>query len=95
MDKEYILITIQGKEYILSSPQAIPQDVRNAIAELTLGFQDMIADGSELDDLEKDALKEIPNLADALFFIFLRKLTWYSGGWDFTPIPIGIRAYPA
>ena len=95
MNKEYLLITILGKEYILCSPQTVPQDIRNAIAELTLDFGDMIADGSELDDLEKDALKQIPNLADALFFIFLRKLTWRSGGWDFQPLPIGIRAYPA
>lgn len=91
-DKEFVLVTIYGKEYLLCSPRSIPQDVREAIMQLTLDFAQMIRDG-DIDQIEKEALSNL-TITDALMFIFLRKITWLSGGWDFSLVPIGLRCYP-
>lgn len=93
MEKEFVLVKIGDKDYLLSSPQKIPQDVRNALMDLVISFNQIIIDG-QIDQIEKEALKSIPSFSDALFFVFLRKLIWLSGGWDFTPIQIGITCNP-
>ena len=53
MDKEYVLVKIGDKDYLLSSPQKIPQDVRNALMDLVITFNQLIIDG-EIDQIEKE-----------------------------------------
>lgn len=94
MRGEVILVNLYGKEYLLYSHRAIPQDVRNVLEDLTLRFQEMVSDQDNLDVIEKEAIKSTANISDAFMLVFLRKLTWLSGGWDFTLVPIGLRCYP-
>lgn len=94
MRGEVVLVNIYGKEFLLYSHRAIPQDVRHVLEDLTLRFREMVGDRDSLDETEKEAIKSTANISDALMLIFLRKLTWLSGGWDFTLIPIGLRCYP-